>query len=186
MPPSTELWSQATCTENWGEVWTCGFWDMRQTDTTQLKILSHQIWHCTGKGAKGLWVTKGHAKLLRLQYVDCYWGEVLIKSRPRLCGVWCLYVHWMHYSITHEIMTCRGVSWDCQEPYLSLSSFRNSCPYHRNLFSCSTEIMSSNPSLFLNSLLGILSCSFAPHVHLTILISACWSAISLRATAYML
>jgi len=34
------------------------------------------------------------------------------------------------------------------------------------------EIMSSNPSLPLNSLLGTLSCSFTPHIHLTILISA--------------
>jgi len=55
----------------------------------------------------------------------------------------------------------------------SLSSFCNTCPYHHNLFRCSTEIMSSNPSLSLNSLLGILSCSFTPHIHLTILISAC-------------
>jgi len=29
----------------------------------------------------------------------------------------------------------------------SLSSFRNTCPYHRNLFCHNTEIMSSNPSL---------------------------------------
>jgi len=54
----------------------------------------------------------------------------------------------------------------------SLSSFRNTCPYHRNLFRCSIEIMSSNPSLSLNPLLGILSCSFTPHIHLTILICA--------------
>jgi len=60
----------------------------------------------------------------------------------------------------------------------SLSSFRNTCPYHRNLFHCSTEIMSSNPSLSLNPLVGILSCSFTPHIHLTILISALWSASS--------
>jgi len=60
----------------------------------------------------------------------------------------------------------------------SLSSFRSTCPYHRNLFCCSTVIMSSNPSLSLNTLLGILSCSFNPHIHLTILISARWSATS--------
>jgi len=42
-------------------------------------------------------------------------------------------------------------------PTQSLSSFHNTCPYHRNLFRCSTEIMSSNPSLSLNPLLGILS-----------------------------
>ena len=29
----------------------------------------------------------------------------------------------------------------------SLSSIYSTCPYHRNLFCCSTEIMSSNPSL---------------------------------------
>jgi len=51
----------------------------------------------------------------------------------------------------------------------SFSSFRNTCPYYRNLFCCRTEIMSSNSSLSLNPLLGILSCSFTPHIHLTIL-----------------
>jgi len=52
----------------------------------------------------------------------------------------------------------------------SLSSFHSTC--------CSTEIMSSNRSLSLNSLLLTLSCSFTPHIHLTILISALWSATS--------
>jgi len=41
----------------------------------------------------------------------------------------------------------------------SLSSFCSTCPYHRNLFCCSTEIMSSHPSL---PLLGTLSCSLIP------------------------
>jgi len=50
----------------------------------------------------------------------------------------------------------------------SLSSFHCTCPYHRSLFCCSTEIMSSNPNLSLNPLLRILSCSFMPHIHLTI------------------
>jgi len=58
----------------------------------------------------------------------------------------------------------------------SLSSFRSTCPYHRNLFCCSSKIMSSNPSLFLNPLLGTLSFSLMPHIHLTILISASGSA----------
>jgi len=58
----------------------------------------------------------------------------------------------------------------------SLSSFRSTCPYHHNLFCCSTEIMSSNPSLSLNPLFGTLFCSLMPHTHLTILISASWSA----------
>jgi len=60
----------------------------------------------------------------------------------------------------------------------SLSSFWSTCPYHHNLFCCSTEIMSSNPSLSLNPLYGTLSCSLMPHIHLTILVSACWSATS--------
>jgi len=34
----------------------------------------------------------------------------------------------------------------------SLSSFHNTCPYHRNLLCCSTEIIVSNPSLSLLSL----------------------------------
>jgi len=41
----------------------------------------------------------------------------------------------------------------------SLSSFHSTCPYDHNLFCCSTEIMSSNPSLSLNPLLGTLSCA---------------------------
>jgi len=61
--------------------------------------------------------------------------------------------------------------------YIS-SSFRSTCPYHRNLFCCSTEIMLSNPSLSLNPLIGTLSCSLTPHIYLAILISARWSATS--------
>jgi len=60
----------------------------------------------------------------------------------------------------------------------SMSSFRNTCPYRRNLFCCSINIISSIPSLSLNSLLGILSFTLTLHIHLTILSSACWSATS--------
>ena len=60
----------------------------------------------------------------------------------------------------------------------SLSMFRKTCWCHRNLFCCSTEIMSSNPSPSLNSLVGTLSFTLMSHIHLTILISACWSATS--------
>jgi len=60
-------------------------------------------------------------------------------------------------------------------PFLhTLSSFCSTCPYHHNLFCSSTKIMSSIPSLSLNSLLGTLM----SHIHLTISISACWSATS--------
>ena len=47
-------------------------------------------------------------------------------------------------------------------------------------FCCSPEIMSSNPSLSLNSLLRTLSCNLMPQIHLTILISAlCNSSLPL-------
>jgi len=54
----------------------------------------------------------------------------------------------------------------------SLSSFRNTCPYHRNLFCCSINIISSIPSLSVKSILETLSFTLTLHIHLTILISA--------------
>ena len=60
----------------------------------------------------------------------------------------------------------------------SVSSFRSTCPYHRSLFFfCSITIISSIPSLSLNSLLGTLSFTLTLHIHLTILISARWGSI---------
>ena len=59
--------------------------------------------------------------------------------------------------------------------YSILFYTQTSCSFY-STFCCSTEIMSSNPSLFLNPLLGIVSCSLMPHIHLTILISDRWSA----------
>jgi len=60
----------------------------------------------------------------------------------------------------------------------SVSSFRNTCPYHHNLFCGSINIISSIPSLSLKSLLGTLSFTLTLHIHLTILISTRWSATS--------
>ena len=54
------------------------------------------------------------------------------------------------------------------------SSFRNTCPYYRSLFCFNTNVMSI-PNLSLSSLIGNLSSSY---IHLTILISARWSASS--------
>ena len=58
----------------------------------------------------------------------------------------------------------------------SSSSFHSTCPYQRSLFCCKTNAMTSIPSLSLSSLLGSLSFSLTPHIHLTILTSARWSA----------
>jgi len=64
----------------------------------------------------GHWVNMGHAKRLRLQQLDCHWGEVLIESRPRLlllrvAPLWLLVIlvitHSMRCSITYEIR----ISW---------------------------------------------------------------------------
>jgi len=60
----------------------------------------------------------------------------------------------------------------------SLSSFLSTCPYHRDLFCCSINIISSIPSLSLDSLLGALSFVLTFYIHLTILILARWSATS--------
>ena len=57
----------------------------------------------------------------------------------------------------------------------SSSSFRSTCPYHRSLFCCHTNAMSSISNLSLSFLLGNLSFSLTPHIHLSILISARWS-----------
>jgi len=54
------------------------------------------------------------------------------------------------------------------------SFFCSTYPYHRNLYCCSINIISSIPSLSLNSLLGTFILTL--HVHLTILICARWSA----------
>jgi len=54
----------------------------------------------------------------------------------------------------------------------SVSSFCRTCSYHHNLFCCSINIISSSPSLSLNSLLGTLSSTLTLHIHLTILIYA--------------
>jgi len=54
---------------------------------------------------------------------------------------------------------------------------------HRNLFCCSTNIISPIPSLSLNSLLGTLSSTVTIHIHLTILISARWSSLREKKTS---
>ena len=46
------------------------------------------------------------------------------------------------------------------------SSFCSTCPYQRSLFCCNINAMSSTPSLSLSSLLGRLSFSLTPHIHL--------------------
>jgi len=53
--------------------------------------------------------------------------------------------------------------------------FRNTWPYECNLLCCSAEILSSNLSLSLNSTWNSISFTLL-HIHLTILISARWSA----------
>jgi len=56
--------------------------------------------------------------------------------------------------------------------FLHPITFHSICPYHPNLFCCSTKIMSSNPNLSTLHL-ELLTYSLMPRIHLTILISAC-------------
>ena len=77
-----------------------------------------------GKGEEvhETWVIKGRTEPLRLQQLDCHWGEVLIESRPRLLLLlrvmllWVLMIlviaHWMHWSITYEIRLSQRFSRD--------------------------------------------------------------------------
>jgi len=73
----------------------------------------------------GHWVNMGlgHAKLLRLQQLDCHWGKGLLESRPwllllRVAPLWVLVIlviaHWMCCSITYEIRISRRFSRDWQ------------------------------------------------------------------------
>jgi len=66
----------------------------------------------------------------------------------------------------------------------SVSSFRNTCPYHCHLFCCSIKIISSTPSLSVNSLLGTLSFTLTICIHLTILFWNKWGKKSEREPAY--
>ena len=54
----------------------------------------------------------------------------------------------------------------------SSSFFHNTCPYHRSLLCCNTSVTLSIPNLSLSYLLGNLSFTFIPRIHLTTPISA--------------
>ena len=51
-------------------------------------------------------------------------------------------------------------------PILHTSSFRNTCPYHRSLFCCSSDIMSTIRSLSLNCFIEIHATHPPDHSHL--------------------
>jgi len=96
-----------------------------------------------------------------------------------------IYYLWHHlFSIyVPDSLSAQSWSWHprLHTPYIFYPItvfFHSIWPYHHNLFCCTTEIISSNPGLSLNSLLGTLSFSLTPHIHWTILISACWSVTS--------
>ena len=55
----------------------------------------------------------------------------------------------------------------------SVTSFCSTCSYHCNLFCCSINIISSIPSLSLNSLLGTLSFSLTLHDYTRVRLAVC-------------
>ena len=65
---------------------------------------------------------------------------------------------------------CSSCRWRCLACRTSSNRWRMSC--------CSTKIMWSLPSLSFSSLLGTVYVTLTSHIHMTILISACWSATS--------
>jgi len=97
---------------------------------------------------------------------------------------WCAVKNLLTHSLTLHVLFGLPLGLEPSTSYSihfitqSVSSFRSTCPYHRNLFCCSINIISSIHSLSLNFLLGTLSFTLTLHIHLTILISACWSATS--------
>ena len=56
--------------------------------------------------------------------------------------------------------------------------FSQHTPHHRSMFCCSTNVMSSIPTLSPSSLLGNVFFTLMPHINLTTFISAHWSATS--------
>jgi len=100
------------------------------------------------------------------------WVPIVVKRETR--------IRWQfqYYSKTG----CDGMGMCCKKKTMIgwvYGVWSGGWTYHHNLFCCSTKLMSYNPSLSLNPLLGTLSSySLTPCIHLTILISALWSATS--------
>ena len=97
-----------------------------------------------------------------------------------------LFVHFTCLTVLFDNLSS-GPLWSCSWSWIlyfilhafvprSSSSFCHTCPYHHSLFCCNTSAMSFTPNLSLSSLLGNLSFSLTSDIHLTILVSARWSA----------
>ena len=87
-------------------------------------------------------------------------------------SIWAVKIEW--WGVGMVICLQRGA--DCLHMVQLMPLHSTTWPYQSSLFCCNTNSMSSTPSLSLSSLLGSLSFSLTPHIHLTILISARWSA----------
>jgi len=96
----------------------------------------------------------------------CAWQSFCTTSLQSPGPLWSTYWSGAHHFTLHRFL----------HPIIVF--FSQHMPYHRNLFCCSIDIMPSIPSLSLNFLLGTLSFTLTPHIHMTILISARWSATS--------
>jgi len=126
-----------------------------------MRVSRHHTWAAR-------WRVRGTCETCTRAGDDMRAGSKWSRRRPSLC--FCT-------TRTTPVVKC----YTPQRRALFVSSFRSPCPYHRNLFCCSINIISSIPSLSLNSLLGTLTFTLTLHIHLTILISARWSAASFSA-----
>jgi len=82
---------------------------------------------------------------------------VFLPPSPLWSTSWSGTIHFILHTFLHSIIVF----------------FLHTCPHQRSLLCCSTEIISSNPSLSLNSLHGTLSITLTPHIYLTILVCVC-------------
>jgi len=80
-----------------------------------------------------------------------------------LQDLFCLFLHWG--PLLHT-------------PYISSPNHHLFATHACAIAACFANVMSSIPNLSLSSLLGNLSYTLMPHIHLTILISGSWSATS--------
>jgi len=119
--------------------------------------------HANLHGAKTTWVVLEN--MLRFLSIPLFLLYSSARSQPTP-------VDQFRRSICHMMcFPCKKVVWS-PPPHIPHISSPNQCllfathaPYHRNLFCCSINTISSIPSISLNSLLGSLSFTLTLHIH---------------------
>jgi len=191
---SAEKLSQSICVcQSYSETNQWCFWGGTvQLSANQYKTIIHDIWHNTTQQQQLFYVPlsrttrvsryqKKHSPTYHpdhhpifISFFHLLWSIASSLFKLRTWQSFCTTSLHVLFGLPHglEPSTSYSIHFFTQ----SVSYFCNTCPYHRNLLCCSINIISSIPSLSVNSLLGTPSFTLTLHIHLTILISACWSA----------